>query len=201
MPGSRGSEATMIAVPPFDAIEQSLKKSAAALQRAEIPFLLGGSLASWARGGPETRHDLDLLVRSADAPRAIEALEAAGLRPEYPPEDWLFKAWDEYVLVDVIFRPKGLEVDDAMFARAETLDVSAMHLQVVSLEDLLHSKLAAMDEHTAAYGPVLAIGRALREQINWELLREQCGDNPFAAAYFALIEGLGIAAIEKRPSR
>lgn len=185
--------------PEFRQIERSLKRSAAALQRAEVPFLLGGSLASWARGGPETRHDLDLLVRPADAARALEALVAAGMRAEYPPEDWLFKAWDEDVLIDVIFRPKGLEVDDAMFERSETLDVSAMHLQVVSLEDLLRSKLEAMDEHSATFGPVLEIGRALREQIDWALLREVCRGNPFADAYFALVEGLGIASVKAIP--
>ena len=36
----------------FSDIEQALKRSAAALREAGIPFLLGGSLASWARGGP-----------------------------------------------------------------------------------------------------------------------------------------------------
>ena len=45
---------------PFSDLEHALKQSAAALRGAEVPFLLGGSLASWARGGPETRHDLDL---------------------------------------------------------------------------------------------------------------------------------------------
>lgn len=185
----------MQAAPSFSNIEKALKRSAASLQRADIPFLLGGSLASWARGGPETQHDLDLLVRPSDATRAIAALEAGGMRSENPPEDWLYKAWDEEVLIDVIFRPKGLSVDDQMFARADTIDVSAMQLQVVSLEDLLHSKLAAMHEHSANYESVLEIGRALREQIDWGLLARRCGENPFAQAYFTLMEGLGIASI------
>ena len=180
--------------PTFQDIERTLKRSAVALQEAGVPFLLGGSLASWARGGPETQHDLDLLVRPPDARRAIEALEVAGMRSENPPEDWLFKAWDGEVLVDVIFRPKGLSVDDRMFRRAQTLDVSAMQLRVVSLEDLLHSKLAAMGEHSANYGSVLEIGRALREQIDWPELVRRSGTNAFAQAYFTLIEGLGIAS-------
>jgi hypothetical protein len=37
---------------PFPSIEASLKKAVAALREAEVPFLLGGSLAVWARGGP-----------------------------------------------------------------------------------------------------------------------------------------------------
>ena len=52
---------------PFSELEETLKKAAAALRDADIAFLLGGSLASWARGGPETRHDLDLMIRPEDA--------------------------------------------------------------------------------------------------------------------------------------
>src|SRR5829696_3105716 len=72
---------------PFSDLEDALKKSAAALRGADVPFLLGGSLASWARGGPETRHDLDLVIKPEDAERALAALEEAGLRPEEPPEE------------------------------------------------------------------------------------------------------------------
>ena len=69
---------------PFSDLEDALKKSAAALRGAEVPFLLGGSLASWARGGPETRHDLDLMIKPEDVERALEALAAAGMRTRGP---------------------------------------------------------------------------------------------------------------------
>lgn len=105
--------------------------------------------------------------------------------------------WDGDTLVDVIFRPKGLTVDDGMFARAETIDVSAMWLEVISLEDLLHSKLAAMNEHSVDYSSVLEIGRALREQVDWRLLAERTAGNPFAAGYLELVEKLGIAPIRR----
>src|SRR4051812_25025037 len=101
----------------FGDIEQALKTSAAALREAGIPFLLGGSLASWARGGPETRHDLDLMIKPEDVEAATRALEAAGLRPEDPPEEWLVKAWAGDVLVDLIFAPKGMEMTDEVIGR------------------------------------------------------------------------------------
>src|SRR5690348_18043534 len=83
----------------FALIEHALKRSAAALREAQVPFLLGGSLASWARGGPETRHDLDLMLKPEDAERALEVLAGLGMRPERPPEGWLYKAWDGDVLI------------------------------------------------------------------------------------------------------
>jgi hypothetical protein len=58
---------------PFSAIEATLKKTGAALREAGVPFLLGGSLASWARGGPQTRHDLDLMIKREDVERAVAA--------------------------------------------------------------------------------------------------------------------------------
>ena len=87
----------------FDEIENALKSSVAALREAGVPFLLGGSLASWARGGPERRHDLDLMLKPADAEHALEVLSDAGMRTEKPAEEWLFKAWHGEVLVDLIF--------------------------------------------------------------------------------------------------
>src|SRR3954463_6373964 len=122
---------------PFSDFESALKKSAAALRAAEIPFLLGGSLASWARGGPETRHDLDLVIKPEDVERALEALKAVGLRPEDPPEEWLVKAWDGDVLVDLIFYPKGTPVDDDLIARGEVMSVLGMEMRVMALEDVL----------------------------------------------------------------
>src|SRR5205809_1783311 len=58
---------------PFSRIQDSLKRTVSALDEAEIPFLIGGSLASWARGGPDTTHDLDVIVKPEDAKRAQQA--------------------------------------------------------------------------------------------------------------------------------
>jgi len=119
--------------PDFTEIETTLKKAAQALRDAGVPFLLGGSLASWARGGPESTHDLDLMVKPQDAERALEALVGAGMRAEDPPEEWLYKAWDGDVLVDVIHHPKGIEVDDDVIARGDSLAVLSMEMRVMAL--------------------------------------------------------------------
>lgn len=177
---------------PFADIEHTLKRSVAALRDAGIPFLLGGSLASWARGGPQTRHDLDLIIKPEHAEQALEALQQAGMRPERPPEEWLLKAWDGDTLVDLIYCPKGLPVDDELIARGEELSVLGMEIRVMALEDVMATKLLALTEHSLRYESLLQIARALREQIDWAAVRMRTADSPFARAFFVLLEGLEI---------
>jgi hypothetical protein len=184
---------------PFASILETMRKSAAALQRAEVPFLLGGGLACWARGGPPTDHDVDFLVRPEHAEHGLAALEQAGLETERPPEHWLLKAYDEGVLVDLIFEPSGLRVDDAMFERAELLEVHAVRMMVASLDDVMTTKLMALSEQNLDYRSVLDIARTLREQIDWERVRGRTGASPYAQAFFTLVEELGI--VDRYPSR
>jgi hypothetical protein len=177
---------------PFSDIEATLKKAAAALRGAGVPFLLGGSLASWARGGPESRHDLDLMIKREDVETAVTALTDAGLRADDPPEEWLVKAWDGDVLVDLIFSPKGLPIDDAVIARGEEMSVLSMEMRVMAIEDVLITKLMAITEHSLRFEGPLAIARALREQVDWAQVRSATASSPFARAFFVLLEGLEI---------
>ena len=176
----------------FSDLEAALKRSAAALRGAGVPFLLGGSLASWARGGPETRHDLDLMIKPEDVERAVAALTEAGMRFEDPPEEWLVKAYDGDTLIDLIFAPKGIHMDDQAMERGEVLSVLGMEMRVMALEDVLVTKLMALSEHALRYESLLAIARALRERIDWADVRTRTNSSPFARAFFVMLEGLGV---------
>jgi hypothetical protein len=177
---------------PLPAIEASMKKAVAALREADIPFLLAGSLAVWARGGPEVRHDLDFVIKPDDAERALAVLADAGMKPEKPPEEWLHKAWDGEVLIDLIFAPRGLEVTDEVIERGELLHVVGITIPVMAIEDVLATKLMALDEHELDYTSVLRIARSVREQIDWPSLRARTRGSPYALAFFVMCEELGI---------
>lgn len=183
-------------MPPAETIEsltETLKISAAALRDAGVPFALGGSVGAWARGGPEPRKDLDLMVKPDDAEKALRALEGIGMRTERPPEEWLYKAWYGDVLIDVIFRPSGLELTDEVLARAQTISVMAVSMPVMALEDMLVTMLYALDEHALDYSGLLAIARSLREQIEWPALRARVDRSPYGKAFFTLVQELGFA--------
>jgi hypothetical protein len=174
-------------------LTESLKRSVAALEEQGIPYLLGGGLGCWARGGPPSSNDIDLMVKPEDAERAQEALAEAGMKPETPPEQWLRKAWDGDILVDLIYEPSGMRIDDEAIARGEELSVTAMQVRVMDLDDILTTKLLALDEHSADYRDLILITRSLREQIDWPKLRDRTAHSPFAAAFFTLAEGLEIS--------
>ena len=185
----------------FPELIESMKSAAAALRDAEVPYMLGGGLAAWARGGPPTEHDVDFFVRPADAERALEALVAAGMKPERPSEGWLLKAWDGETLVDLIFSPAGGTVDDGYFERAEEMEVAAQRLPVASLGDVLTTKLLALNEQEPDLSSVLEMARSLREQIDWDFVRAQTTQSPFARAFFTLVEELGVVEPAAEPAR
>ncbi|MGH3071928.1 MAG: hypothetical protein ACRDNB_06620 [Gaiellaceae bacterium] len=176
----------------FPELVDSMKRAAAALRDADVPHMLGGGLAAWARGGPPTEHDIDFFVLPADAERALEALVEAGMKPERPPEEWLLKAWDGTMLVDLIFSPAGGDVDRGFFDRAEQMEVAALRMPVASLGDVLTTKLLALNEQESDMAAVLEMARSLREQIDWDFVRARTGHSPFARAFFTLVEELGL---------
>jgi hypothetical protein len=187
--------------PSFEDIEASLKRSVAALKDADIPFMLGGSLACWARGGPESTNDLDFFVKPADAERALEVLTGIGMRPERPPEDWLLKAWDGDVLVDLIFAPLSLVVDDRLMEQAESMSVFAIDMRVLRLEEVFATKLMSLNDHYLDYAALLQMARAVREQIDWQEVRQRTGESPYARAFFALLTELEIVTSHDAPAQ
>ncbi|MDQ6745780.1 MAG: hypothetical protein M3Z27_07200 [Actinomycetota bacterium] len=62
-------------------IVAALKVAVATLRRAEIPFLLAGSSAAWARGAPPPHKDLDLMLAPEDAEQACRRWETPACGP------------------------------------------------------------------------------------------------------------------------
>lgn len=176
----------------FAPIGHALKKATHALRDAEVRHMVGGSVAVWARGGPESSHDLDLMIREEDVGRALAALEQAGFRTETPPEEWLVKAYDGDTLVDLIHLARELPITDEVLDRADPITVLGVTVDVMALEDILATKLMALGEHALDYEAILQTARSLREQVPWERLRERTASSPYARAFFTLAEGLGL---------
>jgi hypothetical protein len=97
-------------------------------------------------------------------------------------------------MIDLIFAPNHQpEAVDEILDRADELEVYAIRIKVMSVTDVLASKLLALKEHEVDYDDVLEIARALREQVDWELLRGHTSGSPYALAFFTLADELGLS--------
>jgi hypothetical protein len=162
------------------------------LREADIEYALGGGLSAWVHGGPPTENDVDILIRESDVDRALSVLEAAGLETARPPEGWLVKAWADGVLVDLMFEPSGLVVDDEFLAGCEVHNVAAVRMRVMPVNDLMVGKMLALTEHHLDYAPILEHARALREQIDWHEVERRTQHSPFARAFLYMLTELGV---------
>jgi hypothetical protein len=173
-------------------LREALKRVAVSLKRSGVPFALIGGYAVWARGGPEPDHDVDFMVADRDAAAAAEWLATEGFQVVQPPEDWLFKVFTDDVMVDVIHRDAGDPASRDVVVDADEIEVLSVLMPVLSATELLVQKLAAMNEHACDLGRLLPVARALREQVDWERVRDETKDNDYAAAFLFLGERLGV---------
>jgi hypothetical protein len=175
-----------------DALREALKRTAVALKKADVPFALTGGYAVWARGGPEPDHDVDFLVAYDDVEQAEQALRADGLDVVHPPEDWLFKAYLDGAMVDLIHRHSGGPAQRATVEDADVFEVLSVEMPVLSATEVVVQKMLALDEHYCDLGAVIPVVRALREQIDLDRVRAETAHSPFAAALLVLLERLDV---------
>ena len=188
------------AVEPEPALQVALKRSASALKADGVPFALAGGYALWVHGAPEPDHDVDLAVPEDKVAAAVESLAAAGLRIERPPEDWLFKAYADDALVDVLHRLQGVPVTEDLVARASEFEVLGLRIPVLPPTEIMTAKLMSMSEHYCDFAPLLPVVRAVREQLDWSRIVDATRGQPFAEAFLLLVDRLEIVSLGERPA-
>lgn len=127
-----------------------LKKTIAALEAADIPYMLTGSFASSLQGEPRLTHDIDLVV--AITPAAIGSLVAAFPAPDYHLDETAIAEAiarkSQFNLLDVAAGDKidfWLLTDDrfdqSRFARRYVEEFEGQRLHVSRPEDTILMKL------------------------------------------------------------
>jgi predicted nucleotidyltransferase len=152
------------------AVEAALRESVETVERAQIPYVLIGGLASTILGRPRFTEDIDFLVARGDAKRMLEALGEAGFEAEETNPDWIFKARKHDVTVDVIFALMGgIYLDDEMLARAARREFGGIEVTVVPPEDLIVIKAVVHDEFTPRHW-YDALGIIATCELDWDYL-------------------------------
>jgi hypothetical protein len=174
-------------------LRDALKRAASALKQQGPRFALGGSYALWVHGAPEPVHDVDIVVAEPDADHAARTLEEAGFTVERTPEDWLFKAYLDEAMVDVLHRLSGIPVDAELLERSEEQEVLGLRMPVLPPTEMITVKLLSLNEHHCNFEGLLPSVRAVRERLDWDRIRKDTADNDFAVAFLVLTDRLGIS--------
>lgn len=177
------------------ALLHTLTKVVNTLAKQHVEFAVTGGCAVYARGGPPSDHDVDVFVQERDARAAQQALVGTGMRAVDPPEDWLLRAYDADVLVDLVFRPNHRTNMAEVLGRAETMRIGSARAPVISATDLLVDKLLVLDAHRCDFTPLLHIARDLREQVDWDMVAKETAESPYAQAFLQLVDGLSVTEV------
>ena len=179
-----------------EGLATTLKRVASVLKQAEIPFALGGSFAVYAHGGHSSDHDVDFLIREQDEDRALEELAAAGFSVEQPPEDWLVKVYDERPAGGPDL-PAGRERRSPTRRCADTRDPPGRRDPHAGAVGDRADGAQAAELHPALLRlrPGLPLARSLREQIDWDRVRRETAQSPYAEAFLVLLDRLDVVPL------
>lgn len=166
-----------------------LARVVTALNGAEVPFGVIGGVASAAYGRPRCTKDIDVFCRPEEAERVLEVLDGESFTVEQTNPAWIFKAWSDDVVVDVIFKARGeIYFDDEMRARVAPRELWGVEVPLVAPEDIVVMKVLAMDETTPGHWwDALCI--LATNDLDWAYLLERARKGPNRVAsllHFAL---------------
>ena len=152
---------------PFNKV---LKEAVKTVEHAGYRFLVLGGLASSLVGRPRWTHDIDFLVRPEDAAGVLNALRDSGFETEETDPVWLYKAFKQEIMVDVIFMVTGgIYLDQEMEQRSVLRDYDGISVRIPSPEDQVVIKAIVHREETSRhwFDALAILGRA---ELEWEYL-------------------------------
>lgn len=153
-------------------IQERLERTAATLEQAGIPYAIigGNAVRAWVAQADEaavrTTRDVDILLRRADFPRAVEAMERAGFVYRHVKSVDMFldgpgtKARDA---VHVLFAGEKVRADDLVAAPDVAEAVSIEKHNVLQLDALVRMKLTSFRDKDRMH---------LRDMLDVELIDE-----------------------------
>jgi predicted nucleotidyltransferase len=139
-----------------------------AMDASGLRYAFIGGIASGGQGRPRATQDIDIFVRPEDAELALRALERHGFRTERTDPSWLYKAWKENILVDVIFKSKGeFYLDRDLYDRTVMAEFHGHQLRMVGPEDLTIIKASAHSELTPGHWHD-ALALLMHANLDWD---------------------------------
>jgi hypothetical protein len=150
------------------------------LNRANVPFLVGGAFAFIHQAGiDKSTKDLDLFARPGDVQLLLEACAAAGYDTELVFSHWLAKIRSPEGFIDVIFGSGNgvAAVDDGWFEHAKEREVLTVPVKIAPAEETLWSKAFVMERERFDGADVSHLILALGDRLDWQRILARFGPN------------------------
>jgi hypothetical protein len=148
------------------------------LNRAEVPYLVGGAFAFIHQAGiDKSTKDLDLFDRPGEVQRLLEACASAGYETELVFSHWLAKIRSPEGFIDVIFSSgNGIAtVDEEWFAHAIQGEVLSVPVKIAPAEETIWSKAFVMERERYDGADVSHLVLALGDRLDWQRLLDRFG--------------------------
>lgn len=150
------------------------------LDRARIPFLVGGAFALHRYAGvARFTKDLDLFLRPSHVDAALAALDETGHHTEIAAPYWLAKCTEEDILVDIIFSSGNgvVTVDDVWFTHAVDDRLLGRPVRLIPPGEMIWSKAYIMERERFDGADVAHVIHGQAERIDWDRLVARFGDH------------------------
>ena len=150
------------------------------LQRAGIPFMVGGAYALRAYTGI-TRHtkDFDIFLLPRDIHAALAAFDAAGYHTKMQAEYWLAKVFRGESFVDFIFGSGNgvARVDEVWLQHAPQAEVFGLRVPLTPPEETIWSKSFIMERERFDGADVAHMLLHTAPRLDWNRLLARFGDH------------------------
>ena len=149
-----------------------------AIEEKDIHYALIGGIAVKELGRPRVTHDIDIFVKPDDADNVLEILKAKGFETERRDPFWLYKAWRDEILVDIIFRSCGdLYFEEEVREHVRRIPYHGKFVNAISPEDFIVIKSAAhQEDNPHHWHDALAV--LTQGNIDWEYLLKRARHSP-----------------------
>ena len=162
----------------LESINRTLFATIQVMEQTKIPYAIIGGIAVKELGRPRITHDIDIFVRPDDASTVLDILDGQGFITEKRDPFWLFKAWREEVLVDIIFKSSGdIYFDEEVRSHVRRIPYQGYFVNAISPEDFIVIKAAAHQEHNPHHWHD-ALAVLTQGNIDWDYLLKRAKHAP-----------------------
>jgi len=169
-----------VATPLPEEAEQLYREVLLAMNEYQIPYAVAGAFALQKYTGIwRLTKDLDLFIKAADVPKALQNLGQHGFRCETLDPVWLAKAHRGDYFVDLISGMSNavIVVDDSWMKRAQPAVIAGIETRIISPEDLIGSKLFVIRRERFDGADIAHIIYRMGGQLEWDRTVELIGDH------------------------